>query len=474
MTTAQHETGMFDAVNRRFDRAAAYTRHPQGLLDQLKDCNSLYRIRFPVLDEDGEITVMEGFRAQHSYHRLPTKGGIRYAENVTEDEVMALAALMTYKCAIVDVPFGGAKGAVRLNPRTASPGFRERVTRRYTAELTNRNFIGPSIDVPAPDYGSGEQEMAWIADTYRALRPEQIDSMACVTGKPLSLHGIPGRREATGLGVYIGVERCMSDRDEMLRLGLTTGVAGKRVIVQGFGNVGYHAARAFQEEGDARVVAIAEYDGGIYNPDGLNIYELQRYRAESGSIRGFPGAETIDEPGQVLELDCDVLVPAALENQLTSENAPRIRAHIIAEAANDPTTPEAETILTDRGILIIPDVYLNAGGVTVSYFEWLKNLSHVSFDRMTARHEALTARRVLDAVEHMTGRKFADEHRAVLTAVPSEFDFVRSALAHTMTEAYGYTFETWKSLDMPDLRTAAFYYAIEKVATTYLSQGIFP
>lgn len=474
MTTAQHETGMFAAVNRRFDRAAAYSRQPTGLLQQIKDCNSVYRIHFPVLDDDGEITVVEGFRAQHSYHRTPTKGGIRYSPNVDQNEVMALAALMTYKCAIVDVPFGGAKGAIRINPRAVSEGFRERVTRRYTSELVNRNFIGPGIDVPAPDYGSSEQEMAWIADTYRALRPNEIDSNACVTGKPLSLHGIPGRREATGLGVFIGVDRCMSDRTEMERLGLSTGVAGKRVIIQGFGNVGYHAARAFQEEGDARVIAIAEIDGAVYNPDGLDIYALHRFRAETGSIRNFPGSETIDDHRSVLEYPCDILVPAALENQLTSENCPRIQAKIVAEAANDPTSPEGEAILVDRGILIIPDVYLNAGGVTVSYFEWLKNLSHVSFDRMTARHEAVTARRVIDAVEELTGRKFDKEHRSMLTAVPTEFDFVRAALAQTMAEAYDYIHETWKSLDMPDLRTAAFYYAIEKVAATYVSQGIFP
>ncbi len=474
MTAAQHETGMFEAVNRRFDRAAAYCRQPPGLLNQIKECNSVYRVHFPVVGDDGDVKVVEGFRAQHSYHRTPTKGGVRYAPNVTEDEVVALAALMTYKCAIVDVPFGGAKGAVRLDRRTVSTGFRERVTRRYTSELVNRNFIAPAIDVPAPDYGTSEQEMAWIADTFRALRADTLDDMACVTGKPLALHGIPGRREATGLGVYIGIERAMQYRDEMDRVGLTPGLAGKRVIVQGFGNVGYHAARSFQEEGDARVVCVAEIDGAVYNPGGIDIFDLYRYRNETGTIRGFGGAETLDDPMAALELPCDILIPAALENQITSENAPRIQARIIAEAANDPTTPEGEAVLLQRGVLIVPDVYLNAGGVTVSYFEWLKNLSHVSFDRMTARHEAATAARVLDAVEQLTGQKFDPAHRATLTATPSEFDFVRSALAQTMTEAYDYIHETWKSLDMPDTRTAAFYYAIEKVAAAYVSQGIFP
>ena len=473
-TSAPQHESMLSAVNRRFDRAAAYSRHPEGLLETIKNCNGVYRVQFPVLDDDGQIVVVEGFRAQHSYHRLPTKGGIRYAPHVTEDEVTALAALMTYKCAIVDVPFGGAKGAVRIDPRKVSTSFRERVTRRYTAELSQRGFIGPSVDVPAPDYGTGEQEMAWIADTYRVLNPNQLDAIACVTGKPLSLHGIPGRREATGLGVYLAVEECMADADEMSRIGLTPGVAGKRVIVQGLGNVGYHAARAFHEEGNALIVGIAEMEGGIYDPSGLDVIAVGRHRQETGSILGFPGAQEIPNSADTLELECDILVPAALENQITSANAHRIQTRIVAEAANDPTTPGGEAILHDRGILVLPDVFLNAGGVTVSYFEWLKNLSHVSFDRMIARHEVLNTRRVVGAVEELTGSKLGQRELDILTETPSEIDFVRSALANTMAEAYRYIHETWRGLDMPDLRTAAFYYALEKVATAYTSQGIFP
>jgi glutamate dehydrogenase (NAD(P)+) len=409
---------------------------------------------FPVRDDDGGIVVVEGFRVQHSYHRLPTKGGIRFSTLVDQEEVKALAALMTFKCAIVNVPFGGAKGGIRIDPHDCSEGFKERVTRRYAAELVRKSFIGPGLDVPAPDYGSGEREMGWIADTYKALSHGQLDAFACVTGRPLSMHGeIPGRLEA---------------------LGLTPGLAGKRVVVQGLGNVGYHAARSIQREGRGIVVGIAEREGGLYSADGLDVEAVTRHRRESGSILGFPGAEDVSSPAQILELDCDVLVPAAIENQITAENAPRIRAKIVAEAANGPVDPEGERILLDRGTLIVPDIYLNAGGVTVSYFEWLKNLSHASFERMTTRYEELANARMLRAVEQLTGKSLPDDQRRGLLEGPSEIDFVRTALAETMELAYQRVHQVWKSDDLPDLRTAAYRFGIAQVANSYLAQGIFP
>ena len=461
-------------VDEFLDRAVPYTKLDPDLLDQVRACNGVYRMRFPVRRDDGSIAVLEGYRAQHSHHRLPTKGGIRFSVHVSQDEVMALAALMTYKCAIANVPFGGAKGGVRLDPHETSEGFRERVTRRYTAELSRRTLIGPATDVPAPDYGTGEREMGWIADTYKLLEPNELDSSACVTGKPLSMHGIPGRLQATGLGVYLGLCECMSVAEDMKAAGLTPGVTGKRVIVQGFGNVGYHAARFAQQDGGCIVVGIAEREGGIYARDGVDVDAVARHRAETGSLLDFPGARNVADPDEVLELDCDVLVPAALENQITAANAPRIRARLIAEAANGPVDPAAARILQERGVLLLPDVYLNAGGVTVSYFEWLKNLSHTSFERMTTRLEEMASERMLGAMERLAGARLDDAERSELTRGPREIDFVRSALAETMTYAYHQIRGEWKTRGLPDLRTAALCFAIERVAETYRSQGIFP
>ena len=463
----------YQSVGAYFDRAADLTSFPVGLLDQVKSCNGIYRMKFPVRDDEGNIVVIEAFRAEHSHHRLPCKGGIRYSPDVTQEETVALAALMTYKCALVGLPFGGAKGSVRVDPRAVSPGFRERLTRRYTAELVKKNFIGPQTDVPAPDYGTGEQEMAWIADTYRALNFNQPDTYACVTGKPIDLHGIPGRREATGLGVYYGIRECLDRDEDMAALGLTPGLAGKRVIVQGLGNVGSHAAHFLHKNG-AIIVGLAERGGGLYDPDGLDLRHAQRHFRDTGSLAEFGQGEFIADPAAVLERPCDILVPAALEGVITAENAPRIQARIVAEAANGPVDFAADEILTRHGILVIPDLYLNAGGVTVSYFEWLKNLSHVSFDRMTVRISEQAKTQIVEAVERLTGKTLENGHREQVTAPPREIDIVHSALAETMAFAYHQIHDAWKTRDLPDLRTAAYYVAIDRVCRSYLAHGIFP
>jgi glutamate dehydrogenase (NAD(P)+) len=472
--TGEPQLGFSQEMLERFEAAAPYTDLPPGLLHQIKYCNGVYRMRFPVKRGDGEVEVVEAYRAEHSHHRLPTKGGLRFSPDVGMDEVIALAALMTYKCALVDVPFGGAKGGVRIDPHHCPEDFRERVMRRYTFELAKKNFIGPAVDVPAPDYGTGEREMAWMADTFMALNPAQVDSYACVTGKPVSLHGIPGRAEATGLGVYFGIREFLEVAEDSKALGLAPGLAGKRVIVQGLGKVGYHAARALQADGGPVVVGIAEIEGGVYNPNGLDVDELYRHRLETGSILGFPGVRDVPTPAETLEFDCDILVPAALEDQITAENAPRIKARIVAEGANGPVSSDGERILRDRGVFLIPDIYLNAGGVTVSYFEWLKNLSRVSFERMYKRYQADSSRRLVEAVERLVGKSLDEAERQVVTRGPEEIDFVHSALADTMTKAYRRIREIWKSRDMPDLRTAAYYRAIQQVGNSYLTQGIFP
>lgn len=469
----KREHSFFGDVIRYFDRAASFLDYPKGLLDQIKYCNSVYQMRFP-LKVGNEIQVIEAYRVEHSQHKQPTKGGIRYSENVTQDEVMALAALMTFKCAIVDVPFGGAKGGIKINPRKYTMEQLEKVTRRYTSELIKKNFIGPGTDVPAPDYGSGEQEMSWIVDTYHAFFPGNLEAMACVTGKPVSQGGIEGRREATGLGVFYGMREVCRFKEDMDKLGLTTGIENKRVIVQGLGNVGYHAAKFFYE-GGAKIIAIAEYEGAIFNSVGLNYHEVFEHRRKTGSILNFPGAENIEKSSLALELDCDILIPAALENQIHHKNADRIKAKIIGEAANGPITPEAEKILNEKGVLIVPDIYLNAGGVTVSYFEWLKNLSHVRFGRLGKRFDENMNNQILTAIETITGKPFTEIHRKQIGRGADELDFVYSGLEETMIEAYRDIRREYKStVEIPDLRTAAFVVAIRKIANSYESLGIFP
>jgi glutamate dehydrogenase (NAD(P)+) len=464
----------FDEVNQYFDQAARFTDYPSGLLEQIRVCNSVYRFDFPLRRADGSIDVIRAWRVEHSHHKLPVKGGIRYAAEVYEEEVMALAALMTYKCAIVDVPYGGAKGGIRIDPRQYTVEELERVTRRYTHELVKKGFIGPGIDVPAPDYGTGEREMAWIVDTYSALNPGQLDALGCVTGKPVTQGGVRGRREATGRGLFFALREACSRPADMKRLGLSTGIAGKRIVVQGLGNVGYHAAKFCREAG-AVLVAIAEREGAISNAKGLHEDEVLEHRRASGSILDFPGATNIANTAAALELECDVLLPAALEGVFTAENAPRIKAKIILEGANGPTTPHADPIFRDKGILVIPDIYANAGGVTVSYFEWVKNLSHVRFGRMEKRHEMANELAMLRTIERATGKAFSDAERAELAKGPDEQDLVNSGLEETMIAAYHEIVEVKeKHPGVPDLRIAAFLDAIHKVARSYKELGIFP
>ncbi|MGB5028403.1 MAG: Glu/Leu/Phe/Val dehydrogenase, partial [Chitinophagaceae bacterium] len=353
----------FGAIEKSFDKAAKFTKWDTGILDQIRQCNAVFQMRFPLKRDDGTIEVIEAYRVQHSHHKTPCKGGIRFAAEVNQDEVMALAALMTYKCAIVNVPFGGGKGGIKINPKKYSTFELEKITRRYTSELIKKKFIGPGTDVPAPDYGTGEREMSWILDTYTAMHPGEIDAAGCVTGKPITQGGVRGRREATGLGVFFGVREVCNMPDIMGKLGLSVGVEGKNVVVQGLGNVGYHSAKFFQDAG-AKIIALAEYEGAIWNKDGLDVDAVFNHRKTTGSILNFPGATNFKESSEALEMECDILIPAALENVIDGDNAPRIKAKLIGEAANGPLTPEADEIFSAKGIVVIPDMYLNAGGVT--------------------------------------------------------------------------------------------------------------
>jgi glutamate dehydrogenase (NAD(P)+) len=464
--------GFLDTVNQNFDAAASFLDYPPGLLEQIKVCNSVYKFRFPVRREGGGYEVIEAWRAEHSHHKLPVKGGIRYSPDVNEDEVLALAALMTFKCAIVDVPFGGAKGGIKIDPRKISVEQLERITRRYTAELTKKNFIGPGIDVPAPDYGTGPREMSWIADTYAQFHPGEIDAIGCVTGKPLSQGGIRGRKEATGRGVVFGVKEALADAGLLEQLGLSAGLAGKRAVVQGLGNVGSHAAR-FLQEGGAVIVGLSEWEGAIANPKGLDVAAVMKHRAATGKITGFPGATDIPSE-DALFLDCDILVPAALENVIRGSNAARVKAKIVAEGANGPIAADGDAILRQKGVCVIPDMYLNAGGVTVSYFEWLKNLSHVRFGRMEKRFEEMSAARMVKSIESATGKPLAEHERKLLIHGAEEEDLVNSGLEETMSVAWHQIRDAQRKHPKTDLRTAAFISAIDKIAVSYLELGIFP
>lgn len=471
---ADDKYSFFESVNKSFEKAVKYTKWESGILEQIKACNAVYQMRFPIKRDDGTIQVIEAYRVQHSHHKTPCKGGIRFSEAVNQDEVMALAALMTYKCAIVNVPFGGAKGGIRINPRNYSEFELQKITRRYTAELIRKGFIGPGIDVPAPDYGTGAREMAWIADTYDSMRPGEIDGLACVTGKPVTQGGVRGRREATGLGVFYGVREVCSIKEVMDRVGLPLGIQDKRVVIQGLGNVGFYTAKFFRE-GGAKVIAIAEYEGAIFSEDGLDAEEVFNHRKETGSILNFPGATNLEKNTDALELECDILVPAALENVINRHNADRVKAKIVAEAANGPLTPLADEILLKKGVLVIPDMYLNAGGVTVSYFEWLKNLSHVRYGRMEKRFTENLNRRILGVMENMTGKNVTEQDKKQIEHGPSEVDLVYSGLEETMIEATHEIMNCWReNPDIPDMRTAAYVVAIDKVGTAYAELGIFP
>ncbi|MFN1835618.1 Glu/Leu/Phe/Val family dehydrogenase [Balneola sp. MJW-20] len=462
----------YEQVNKNFDKAAVYTRFDKGLLAQIKICNTVYHVTFPVRRDDGRIDVIEGWRVEHSQHKLPTKGGIRYSHKVDEDETMALAALMSYKCALVDVPFGGAKGGVKISTRDYSESELERITRRYTYELIKKGFIGPGVDVPAPDYGTGAREMGWILDTYRQMK-DDINAEGCVTGKPIQQGGIRGRTEATGRGVYFGIREACNIKEDMKALGLETGVEGKTFVVQGLGNVGYHAAKYLTEAG-AKMVGVAEMEGSIYDEDGIDLEKLVQFRKETGSIIGFGGSKELPNRSDALIAECDILIPAALESQITGDNAHAVKAKIIAEAANGPTTSDAHEILKERGALILPDTYLNAGGVVVSYFEWLKDIQHVRYGRMSKRYDETSYKKILKVIEGLSDRKFTEEELGDLAKGADEYDLVDSGLEETMITAYQQIVDIRREHNLTDLRTAAFINAINKIGIMYEQMGIFP
>lgn len=470
--SSSNQTSFLDNVNLCFDRAAAAIELPSGLAQQIRTCNAICEVKFGV-ELRGGYEVFTGWRATHSEHVLPVKGGIRYATFADQQEVEALAALMTYKCSIVNVPYGGSKGALKIDPKKYSQDELEHITRRFTQELDKRGFIGPGLNVPAPDMGTGQQMMAWMADEYQRLHPRDINARGCVTGKPVHFGGIQGRTEATGRGVQYGLREFFRNPDDVKAADLEGTLEGKRIIVQGLGNVGYHAAKFFEEEDGAKIIAILERDGALLNEDGLSVEDVFAHKQEKGCMEGFTGAQFVPGGAELLEHPCDILVPAAMEGVISQDNAGGIQAKVIAEAANGPVSYEADRILNEKGVFILPDAYLNAGGVTVSYFEWLKNLSHVRFGRMDRRYEEAQGQAIIDVLEQALGKPVEGAARDSLLTGPDELTLVRSGLDDTMREAYGEIREVHVSNDkINDRRTAAFALSIKKIAAIYESMEL--
>jgi len=467
---SHNDESFLSSVERMFDQAADLLGIPDDLNHKIKICNSTYTVRFGVRLRN-KLYTFTGYRSVHSEHREPVKGGIRYSPHADQDEVEALASLMTFKCSLVEAPFGGSKGALVIDPNEWEPHELERITRRFTQELSKRDLISPAQNVPAPDMGTGEREMAWMADEYKRLHPNELNTWACVTGKPVSKGGIRGRVEATGRGIQYALQEAFRHPDDIAWTGLSGALAGKRIVVQGLGNVGYHAAQFLSQEDGAIIIGVIERDGAVVDQDGIDIDGLHKHIHENGGVSDYKGYT--DDSQSVLTMDCDIFIPAAMEGVITSDNADDIKANIIIEAANGPVTFTASEMLRDRHCLIIPDLYANAGGVTVSYFEWVKNIGHIRFGRMQRRQHERQTLNMVAAIEEMVGAKFPQNCLDEIIEGPSEIDLVRSGLDDVMREGYQVMSKKWHSdKRIPDLRTAAMMIAIERIRDSYSSLGI--
>jgi glutamate dehydrogenase (NAD(P)+) len=461
------------SVDHMVDRALAVMELDTGISNAIKACTSVLQVTFPVTIK-GKIEMFTGWRAVHSIHRLPSKGGIRYATSVDQFEVEALAALMTYKCAIVDVPFGGSKGGLYIDPNNYTRDELQVITRRFTRELAKKGFLSPSTNVPAPDVGTGQREMAWIADTYKHLYPEDINHVACVTGKPVEHGGIRGRTEATGRGVQYALEEFFRHPEEVRAAGMEGDLEGKEIIIQGLGNVGYHSGKFLSEDDGAKIIAVIERDGAIVNRDGIHVEELRYHLNDHQGVKGFAGGKYVEDGSSVLEMECDIMIPAALEGVISEDNAGDIKAKLIAEAANGPITFEADRILRSRGIKVLPDAYMNAGGVIVSYFEWIRNLTHIRFGRLERRFDESRGHCIVHALQEMTGKQVPDYIQSNLARGADEFDLVRSGLDDSMRQGMQEIIGTYNRNDkIEDYRTAAYVIALSKLSRSYLDIGVF-
>ena len=464
------EPNFIEQTNQYFNQSANYLLDAgnklvtKDLLEFIKVPKTVLKLNMPLRRDNGTIDVIEAYRSQHSFHRVPCKGGIRYSADVDQQEVEALAALMTFKCACSDVPFGGAKGGVKIDVKKYSERELERVTRRYALELAKRGFLGAAIDVPAPDMNTGAREMSWIKDTYSYIYGQNdVNAAACITGKPLNQGGIDGRPEATGLGTFYGVRHLMNNKDFCDQYNTTVGLKGKTVIIQGYGNVGSWAHKFFVEEG-SKVTGIVEYNSAVYDEEGLDRNELMAYWNKNKTFAGYSKGQVFDkDPNQVMYKKCDVFVPAAIEKSINKSNMTKFNCKVIAEAANGPMTFAAQQHFDKMGVAVLPDLLINAGGVIVSYFEWLKGLEHVRLGRLTKGWEKKSKKELgsllginMDKLDKLEG--------------PTEKNIVYTALEEIMTTSCDAVFSYSKKNNC-SLRVSAYAQTILKIAQTYKEAG---
>tara|TARA_B100001113_G_scaffold63813_1_gene48868 strand:- start:173 stop:1573 length:1401 start_codon:yes stop_codon:yes gene_type:complete len=454
-------------TNKYVNKALKYSELSDDLANKIITCNSTYTVRFGVRLR-GQIYTFEGWRSVHSEHMEPTKGGIRFDMDTHAEEVEALAALMSYKCSIINVPYGGSKGGLRIDPSMWETRELEKITRRFAQELIKRDLISPSMNVPAPDIGTSSREMAWIADEYRKIYPADINGSACVTGKPPSKNGLVGREEATGRGVQYIIREFFRNPDLLKLVKLDNDLSTKSFILQGFGNVGYHLSKFLTEDDDVKLIGISEFNGGIYNEDGINVSHAKKYFTKHNSFENYPKATFVKDSSLLLKRKCDILIPAARENVITEKNAGDISASLIVEAANGPISYKGNQILNRKKIFVIPDILANGGGVAVSYFEWVKNLRHIRFGRLEKRRNQIQLNNLIEAIESMTGKTMPAKYKTNFHNGIEEIDLIRSGLDDMMIDGFqSVKKEFFETNKIPDFRTAAFKAAIEKIALSY-------
>ena len=458
-----------DNVNLHVDKSAKLLNFSDDLLDHLKSIHSLIKVNVGVV-LDGKINNFTGWRAVHSEHILPTKGGLRYSETVDQDDTEALASLMTYKCAIVNIPFGGAKGGLKINPKNYTiPQLRE-ITKAFASKLINKGFISPALNVPAPDVGTSEREMEWILETYKTLKPDDINYRGCVTGKPLHRGGIAGRIEATGRGIEEVIREVFRHKDIIKESKLKNELRENEIIIQGFGNVGSNLAKHLFNRDKAKIVAIGERDGYLFNKEGIDINALIEFYKKNKNINNSKLGEFKDKPNELLELNCDILIPAALENTITVDNVDRIKANLIIEAANGPISFEADQKLFEKGVIIIPDIYVNAGGVVVSYFEWVKDISHIRLGRVEKRFQEQKILEIIDLIDKKTNTKTDFDTIKKIIHGADEEDLAFSGLEDSMRNAFIEIYNVRKQIKK-SFRESAYYVSLKKIRKFYTVEG---
>jgi glutamate dehydrogenase (NAD(P)+) len=458
-------------VNAFVLKAAKAIKLKDDLINHIRSTHSVIQVNVGIKIKN-KIENFTGWRAVHSEHRLPSKGGIRYSPHVNQDETEALAALMTYKCAVVDIPFGGSKGSLKIDPQQYSKQELKSITHLYAERLIKKGFLSPATNVPAPDVGTGEQEMVWIMDAYKNLFPNDINYLACVTGKPIAYGGIRGRAASTGRGVEESIREYLRHKQLYTRAKLKPTISENKIIIQGFGKVGKSLAIELFTRDQAKIIAIGEYDGYLYNEQGIDIPSVVKHFDKTKSLKNFKGAKFIDKPDEVLTLSCDILIPAALESVINMRNVERIRAKLIVEAANGPVTYNADEFLNKKGIDVLPDIYVNSGGVVVSYFEWVKNITHVRFGRLQRRYEENKMNEVINAIEDATGRMIPEKYKGAIIEGVKEVDLVNSGLEDVMRETFKEILNNLKILKKSSLRTAAYAIALNKLKQYHEDMGV--